>query len=219
MLCFIRRSRWLSFCQKQTLDVPVARSGYKTWGKTPNTTGSKLKKDKLNCLCCRVGFVDLGLSLLVECVIIFLCPYYIFLLSALYSQVETQPEIIFNRLRDKLSALICEAVNTQKKKQLANSHRSCICHISDWEQNNPEPPTVSFQSDQVQVTASCRSLGIEEDVGGRQTERQRMLTHSRTSGLLGKNSRHRSLQNVSSCFQIQAWKQQLFTKQSLSGGN
>lgn len=37
--------------------------------------------------------------------------------------------------------------------------------------------------------------------GGRQTERQRMLTHSRPSGLMGKkNSRRGSLQNVSSCF-------------------
>ena len=49
------------------------------------------------------------------------------------------------------------------------------------------------------MTAS-HSLGGEEDTAGRQTERQRMLTHWRPSGLMGKNSRRGSLQNVSSCF-------------------
>lgn len=42
-----------------------------------------------------------------------------------------------------------------------------------------------------------------QDGGHRQTDRKRkrMLTHSRPSGLMGKkNSRHGSLQNVSSCF-------------------
>lgn len=41
-----------------------------------------------------------------------------------------------------------------------------------------------------------------EKGGERESEREgeRMLTHWRPSGLMGKNTRHRSLQNVSSCF-------------------
>lgn len=157
-------------------------------GKTPNTAVSKLKNDKLNRLCCRVGLVDLGLSLPVDCVIVFLCPYYISLFSSLHSKVETQHgKIIFNRLMYKHFQAPFVAHSTKQKNILSgNSHKSSMCHSTDWQQNNLKPPTVSFQSVQAQVTASHRSLGGEEDVVGRRTERRRMLTHLRPNGLLGK---------------------------------
>lgn len=77
-------------------------------------------------------------------------------------------------------------------------HETWICQITGWQQNNSVPPTGLLP-----VQSASGDHPFTRQAGGRgtQTERQRMLTHSRPSGLMGKkNSRHRSLQNASSCF-------------------
>lgn len=60
-----------------------------------------------------------------------------------------------------------------------------------WQQNNPEPPTgflliPSGCGDCFPFTQQGGRGGGGGADGGRQTERQRMLTHSRPSGLMGK---------------------------------